>query len=151
MKLILSNTAHGAYTGVLEELRKRLSDGGEHVVIVPDKFTASSERGVVSSLGLTATFNVSVTSFTRLAEKTIGSLIKRCLTPQGSVMMLAKVIEDRRNELKYYGKAAGVNGFADEFYAALTAVRNSGVTPDALRRAADDAPAFSKTNCTICL
>ena len=144
MKLILSNTAHGAYTGVLEELRKRLSDGGEHVVIVPDKFTASSERGVVSSLGLTATFNVSVTSFTRLAERTIGSLIKRCLTPQGSVMMLAKVIEDRRNELEYYGKAAGVNGFADEFYAALTAVRNSGVTPDALRRAADDAPAFFK-------
>lgn len=140
MKIILSNSAHGAYRRVLDCLRSRLADGGEHVVIVPDKFTATSERGVLDTLGIDAAFNVGVTSFTRLAEKTVGRNIKKCLTPQGSVMLLAKVIEDRRSELVYYGKAARVNGFADEFYAALTAVRNSGVTAAALRAAACEAP-----------
>ena len=76
MKIVFSNTAHDAYHRVLGELKKRLGDGGEHIVIVPDKFTASSERGVIATLGLDSVFNVSVTSFTRLAEKTIGARIK---------------------------------------------------------------------------
>ncbi len=136
MKIILSNTAHDAYRSVLDCLRRRLPEGGEHIVIVPDKFTASSERGVLETLGLDAAFNVSVTSFTRLAEKTVGRRIKRCLTPQGSVMLLAKVIDEKRDEMVCYGRAAGAVGFAEEFYAALTAVRNSGITPDELRAAA---------------
>ena len=97
MKMIFSNTAHDAYHRVLDELRQRLRGGGEHIVIVPDKFTASSERGVIATLGLDAVFNVRVTSFTRLAEKSMGARIKKCLTPQGSVMLLAKVIEERRD------------------------------------------------------
>lgn len=140
MKIFLSNTAHGAYHRVLGELKHRLPDGGEHVVIVPDKFTASSERGVIETLGVSSVFNVSVTSFTRLAEKTIGSRIKKCLTPQGSVLLLAKVIEENRDSLCYYARAARATGFAEEFYAALTAVRNSGITPIELRGAAKRAP-----------
>ena len=140
MKIILSNTAHDAYHRVLEELKRKLPDGGEHVIIVPDKFTASSERGVIATLGLDAVFNVSVTSFTRLAEKMVGSRIRKCLTPQGAVMMLAKVIEENRDKLRHYSRAARSSGFAEAFYAALTAVRNSGVSPETLRAAAARAP-----------
>ena len=140
MKMIFSNTAHDAYHRVLAELKKRLPSGGEHIVIVPDGFTASSERGVIATLGLSSVFNVSVTSFTRLAEKSMGAKIKKCLTPQGSVMLLAKVIEENRGGLVYYSKAARANGFAEEIYAALTALRNSGITPEKLRDAARRAP-----------
>lgn len=83
MKIILSNTAHDAYHRVLGELKKRLSQGGEHVVIVPDKFTASSERGIIETLGLSASFNVSVTSFTRLAEKQSANASKSVLLRKG--------------------------------------------------------------------
>lgn len=140
MKMIFSNTAHDAYHRVLDELRQRLRGGGEHIVIVPDKFTASSERGVIATLGLDAVFNVRVTSFTRLAEKSMGARIKKCLTPQGSVMLLANVIEENRDNLVFYHKAARSAGFAEEFYAALTALRNSGITPEKLREAARRAP-----------
>ena len=140
MKIVFSNTAHDAYHRVLGELKKRLGDGGEHIVIVPDKFTASSERGVIATLGLDSVFNVSVTSFTRLAEKTIGARIKKCLTPQGSVLLLAKVIERNAAKLGYYARAARTTGFAEEFYAALTAIRNSGVTPEKLRDVSLRAP-----------
>ena len=144
MKLILSNTAHDAYHKVLDELGRRLPDGGEHIVIVPDKFTASSERGVIGTLGLKAVFNVSVTSFMRLAEKMMGQGLKKCLTPQGSVMLLAKVIEEKRGELGFYARAAQTYGFPEEFYAALTAVRNSGISPAELREAARRAPSSLK-------
>lgn len=148
MKMIYSNTAHDAYHRVLAELRSRLGEGGEHVVIVPDKFTASSERGIIATLGEEALFNVRVTSFTRLAEKTVGRRIKKCLTPQGSVMLLAKVIEENRGKLTYYAKAARSAGFAEEFYAALTSVRNSGLTPESLRTAALRAPSNIKGKLT---
>lgn len=152
MKVIISNTSHDAYHRMLNELKRRLPDGGEHFVIVPDRFTASAERGVIETLGLSASFNVSVTSFTRLAERTIGGRIKKCLTPQGSVMMLAKVIEEKRDELKYYGKATRLAGFADEFYAALTAIRNSGIGSADMRAAAEHAPAaFADKVHDLCL
>ena len=96
MKMIYSNTAHDAYHRVLAELRSRLGEGGEHVVIVPDKFTASSERGIIATLGEEALFNVRVTSF----------------------------------------------------YAALTSVRNSGLTPESLRTAALRAPSNIKGKLT---
>lgn len=144
MKMIFSNTAHDAYHRVLAELKRRLPEGGEHIVIVPDKFTASSEKGVIATLGENAVFNVSVTSFTRLAEKSVGKRIKKCLTPQGSVMLLAKVIEENRGRLTFYAKAARSAGFAEEFYAALTALRNSGVTPEKLRAAARRAPVAAR-------
>ena len=136
MKIILSDSAPGAYRAVMDCLKERLPSGGEHIVIVPDKFTAATERGVLSTLGLGAAFNVSVASFTRLAEKTIGREIERCLTPQGAVMLLAKVIDENRDKLARYGRAAGAPGFAEEFYAALTALRNSGISADELRSAA---------------
>ena len=136
MKIILSDSAPGAYRAVMDCLKERLPSGGEHIVIVPDKFTAATERGVLSTLGLGAAFNVSVASFTRLAEKTIGREIERCLTPQGAVMLLAKVIDENRGKLARYGRAAGAPGFAEEFYAALTALRNSGISADELRSAA---------------
>ena len=136
MKIILSDSAPGAYRAVMDCLKDRLPSGGEHIVIVPDKFTAATERGVLSTLGLGAAFNVSVASFTRLAEKTIGREIERCLTPQGAVMLLAKVIDENRDKLARYGRAAGAPGFAEEFYAALTSLRNSGISADELRSAA---------------
>ena len=43
---------------------------------------------------LKAMFNVTVSSFTRIASKMLGGKIGKCLTPEGSVMLLADVAND---------------------------------------------------------
>lgn len=43
-------------------------------------------------------------------------------------MLIGKVIADNRDKLCYYQKVALQEGFASELYAALTAVRNSGIS-----------------------
>ncbi|MDE6302522.1 MAG: PD-(D/E)XK nuclease family protein, partial [Clostridia bacterium] len=131
MKIFTSNTSRGAYRGVLKELENRL--GESNVVIAPDRFTVSVERGIISCLGLDSSFGIDVMSFTRLADKLIGKDIKKCLTPEGSVMLIGKVIADNRDKLEYYGKVALTEGFASELYAALTAIRNSGISTEMLR------------------
>lgn len=75
MKIITSNTSKGAYLGVVEVCAKHGRDG-KNVVIAPDRFTASVERGLISALGIESTFGIEVMSFTRLANKLIGNDIK---------------------------------------------------------------------------
>lgn len=143
MRIIVSNSARGATDGVLKHLSKNLSASAHNIVIAPDRFTASVERNIIASLHIEGSFGIDVMSFTRLANKIIGKDIKKCLTPEGSVMLIGKVITDLQDELQYYGRVAMAEGFAHELYAALTAIRNSGITSQKLlEREADMSPAL---------
>lgn len=142
MKIITSNTSRGAYLGVVNELKSKL--GAYNIVLAPDRFTASIERGLISALGIESTFGIEVMSFTRLASKLIGNDIKKCLTPEGSVMLIGKVIADLQDEFCYYGKVAMKDGFASELYAALTALRNSGISAEQLLEVSKRAPSSLK-------
>lgn len=144
MKIITSNTSKGAYLGVVEVLRKNMDGTSKNVVIAPDRFTASVERGLISALQIESTFGIEVMSFTRLASKLIGNDIKKCLTPEGSVMLIGKVIADSRDKLCYYNKVAMKEGFASELYAALTAIRNSGISSEQLVLSAKNATSSLK-------
>ncbi len=144
MKIITSNTSKGAYLGVVEVLRKNMDGSSKNVVIAPDRFTASVERGLISALQIESTFGIEVMSFTRLASKLIGNDIKKCLTPEGSVMLIGKVIADSRDKLCYYNKVAMKEGFASELYAALTAIRNSGISSEQLVLSAKNATSSLK-------
>lgn len=144
MKIITSNTSRGAYRAVVKQLKSNMDGKSKNVVIAPDRYTASVERGLISSLKIESTFGIEVMSFTRLASKLIGSDIKKCLTPEGSVMLIGKVIADIREELVYYKKVALTEGFASELYAALTAIRNSGITSSELVKASQNASSSLK-------
>lgn len=135
MNLIISNSSRGAYRGVMKYLKQRL--GESNIIIAPDRFTASVERGIISTLGIESSFGIDVMSFTRLANKLVGKDIKKCLTPEGSVMLIGKVIAERCGEFEYYGKVALTDGFASELYAALTAIRNSGISTEMLKAESD--------------
>lgn len=137
MRIVVSNTSHGAYMGVAKRIKETLEAKNEIIVLAPDRFTAFVERGLISTLGLESTFGIEVMSFTRLANKLIGRDIKKCLTPEGSVMLISKVILDVKDKLQYYKNVANIDGFANELYAALTALRNSGATVDSLKEKAE--------------
>lgn len=138
MKLILGSCKKDAIKGVLNELKIRMNDG-EHIVIVPDRFSMFAEKIVMQSLDVKSSFNIEVVTFTRLAEKFIKRK-KKCLTPEGSVMVLQQAIKNNADKLKYYRRSSFKSGFANEFYAVLTSLRNSGITPDMLLRSIDSLP-----------
>ncbi len=141
MKIVASNSARDAYMRVLAEMKKARANGGRIVVIAPDRFTASVERGLLLSLKEEGSFDIEVMSFTRMADRYVGDSIKKCLTPEGSVMLIAQVIDRclRDKKLVYYDRSASKEGFASELYAALTAIRNSGISTAGLSAAANEA------------
>ncbi|MDE7373411.1 MAG: hypothetical protein K2N18_05045, partial [Clostridia bacterium] len=135
----------------MNELKQHLRES--NIIIAPDRFTASVERGIISTLELESSFGIDVMSFTRLANKLVGKDIKKCLTPEGSVMLIGKVIAERYKDFKYYGKVALTEGFASELYAALTAIRNSGISTEMLSEGIDGMPPAlkAKTQDIICI
>lgn len=140
VKLFKANTASHAFTCVLRELSKNRDKNSRNVVIVPDKFSLSIERSILSRLGIESSFDIEVVSFTRFATKSLKNRINSCLTPEGSVMLLAYAISEVFDKLKLYDKSARVRGFANEIYAVLTLLRNSGIDCGMLFDAANLAP-----------
>lgn len=147
MKLIISNTTRGAFEGVLSDIKAVLCDGGECVVLTTDRMTATVERALLDSMkvdGRACSFNLDVTTFTRLGTKMVKCLPSKCLTPEGSVMLLADVLAKRKDDLDYYRNAAHINGFASELYAAFTSLRNSGISSLELREKSESFPSSLK-------
>ena len=127
--LYKARTAQAAADRVLSEIK---SGTGRHVVIAPDPFTLAVEKTISQKIGKKGIFDIEVMSFARLASIVLGDKIKKCLSPAGSVMLMEKVILQNEKALLHYGHAARKSGFAAEMYAAITSVRNSGVTPEQL-------------------
>ena len=128
-----AQTAHFAAEKVISEI----GGTGRHIVIAPDAFTLAVEKTISAKLGKKGFFDIEVMSFARLASVFLGDDIDRCLSPAGSVMLMEKVIRREKENLRHYRRAAGMPGFSAEMYAAITSIRNSGVSPDALRSIGD--------------
>ncbi|MDR2634926.1 MAG: hypothetical protein LBC13_02980, partial [Clostridiales bacterium] len=133
MKIVISDTFYGAYEGVADELKKRRDGAAPHIILVPDEFTMSVERGILTTLRTDAAFDIEVLSFSRLAAKLLKHGVKRCLTPQGAIILLQKVVEENGTSLSYYRRSRELPGFAEDICAALTELRNSGISGGDIR------------------
>lgn len=147
IELFLSDAQYHANSMLLDRLKERRGKSSRHIVIVPDRFTLNSERNILEDLGIKGAFDISVTSFRRLAQYVLGKKALKCMSAEASVMLLAKVIIDKKDELKYYVNAQKKSGFASEIYAVLTAVRNSGITVDMLKNATTLMPEVMRKKC----
>ena len=129
--------AHSVREGTDAVLSTLKEGNGKNIIVVPDAFTLAFEASALSRLGKEGSFDLEVMSFARLASVALGNKMKKCLSPAGSVMLLEKVIRKSEKDLRAYARAARKPGFAEEMYAALTAIRNSGVTAERLEKAAE--------------
>lgn len=110
-------------------LREQNDLKNNHIFIVPDRYTLSVERDICDMLYPDGAFNVDVCSFTRLAQKVLGKKNKQCLSKEGTVLLLNRVICDCEDELTYYKGIKSVS-FSREMFASIASLRSSGITPD---------------------
>jgi ATP-dependent helicase/nuclease subunit B len=127
MKLIIKEMELKRY----EDHKERILTN--HVFIVPNRFTMSTERDIFETLNLEGADDITICSFARLATVYLRKkAAKRCLTREGSVLVLKKVIDKLKSKLKRYGRAADTTNFAKEMFAVINAIRNSGYEPEKL-------------------
>ena len=122
--------------GIAKRILADLPEGGDkrHVLLVPDRDTLAMEETLANRFGVT--FNVEVLTFARLAVMVLGGAAWDCLTPEGCTMLLSKALYRIKDELTFYKYACETQGFANEMYSALVAIRESGISAEALLAAA---------------
>ena len=136
IKLITGNTFKCVSERVFDEIKHNGMTSGRHIVIIPDQFTLLSEMEVLDHLGIKSSFNIEVAGFSRLATKVLGDRGLKMLNQVTSVMLLKKVIMESQDELLCYNRVCKKAGYVSELYAVITNMRNSKITPVALRKTA---------------
>ncbi len=142
LKIFSSDALHTANAKIIAFLKERRKNGGNHIVIVPDRFTLSGEKDVLRAIGEKGAFDTQVTSFKRLATQVLGNKAKKVLTSEGAVMLLSKVIAKNRDKLSFYAHASKTSGFASELYAVITAIRNNCHTTEDIREKIPEMPEY---------
>lgn len=130
--IISGNTYSAVEEAVFQEIEKINDRRTPIVLIVPDQYTQTIEVALLNTLKLKCSFNIEVSSFSRLAAKLIIA-DKPMLNQQTGVMLLAKVIRTVEDKLLIYRKQTGRSGFANNMYAVITALRNSAISPELLK------------------
>ena len=125
---IISTSYHGTLCALMDKLGKRKIDlSHRHIVIVPDRTTLTVERALCDRFG--GAFDVNVTTWSRLVKGNSDKYLSR----QGSVMIIRRILAEKKHELVCYKKSAHARGFASKLYESISQLAVSEVTPDEVR------------------
>ena len=130
----VKNICLPSYTAALESVtdalaRRTVDLSARHIVIVPDRCTLTAERMLCDRFG--GAFDVSVTTWNRLVPG-LGD-DREYLPRQGSVMLVRRILEEKKAALRCYSRSYRTRGFASGLYDAINQLAVCGVGPDEVR------------------
>lgn len=117
LQFVLGRSGSGKSHSVFQEIREKLAEnpmGSPIIYLVPDQMTFQSEYKLASTPGLNGMIRAQVYSFSRLAWRILGEtggMTRMHITSTGVRMMLRKIIESKKEELKIFRKASEQSGF----------------------------------------
>jgi ATP-dependent helicase/nuclease subunit B len=138
VRLLMGRSGSGKTTRCLDELRSKLMDdpeGNPLIYIVPDQMTFLSEYKLIDTPGLDGMIRAQVFSFTRLAWRILqdtGGMSRYHLNNTGINMLIQKIIEDKKEELHLFGRAADKSGFISQMEQMLIEFKRYCVQPTEL-------------------
>lgn len=130
-----------AYEYIFSLLKNRRQARGEldvrHIIIVPDRFTLSVERKLMSDLGCNGAFDVSVMTFSRLIYNE--GISVKYLSRYGGAMLIRRIIDenpdkaDNENRFLCFNRALLNGGFPAQMYDTIMQLKSCLVSPDMLK------------------
>ena len=132
LHLILGRADTGKTARVVEALRAHQKKGERAILLVPEQYTYEAERLLAEALG--GLLGVQVFSFSRLTERvlSLSGKTRPFLSELGHRMVIRRAIDQRKNDLKLFSRAAEGAGFAQELQGIFQDIKRAGLTPDAL-------------------
>ncbi|MED3905597.1 helicase-exonuclease AddAB subunit AddB [Geobacillus thermodenitrificans] len=140
LRFLLGRSGSGKTTACLEEIRRQLQEdpkGRTIVYLVPEQMTFQCEYALIHTEGTEGMIRAQVFSFPRLAWRVLqetGGMNRYHVHDVGVQMMIRKIIEQRKQELKLFGRAADKSGFVEQLHEMIAECKRYCLTPDELRR-----------------
>ncbi|MFT9597915.1 helicase-exonuclease AddAB subunit AddB [Mesobacillus sp.] len=138
VRLVLGRSGSGKTEMIINEIKDRLiSDpqGDPVVYLVPEQMSFLSEYRLSTDPELGGMIRAQVFSFPRLAWRVLqetGGYTRQHLDSVGISMMIRKIIEDKKDDLKIFQKAADKNGFVQQMEQMLIEFKRYAINPDEL-------------------
>jgi ATP-dependent helicase/nuclease subunit B len=139
VRLLIGRAGSGKTTYNFNEIKNQLRekpDGDPIIYLVPDQMTFLSEYRLISGNEITGMIRAQVFSFTRLAWRVLqetGGISRQHLTSVGLNMLIRKIVEEKKADLKIFNKAADKNGFIEQMEQMLTEFKRYCVQPNELK------------------
>lgn len=152
VRLLIGRSGSGKTEYCLNEIRDELGfspDGDPIIYLVPEQMTFLSEYKLMTTPGLGGMVRSQVYSFTRLAWRILqetGGISRYHLNGVGISMLIRKIIEDKKDELKLFQRAADKNGFIQQIEQMMTEFKRYCVNPDELAERQNQLSAGGKSN-----
>ena len=142
--LIYSNSKHGAFIAIMEELKKNLSSHREQIVIVPDKFSLNAEKYIMEYLGLESTTFINVSSLDRMADNYCKSLNLEYLSKFGGIMLVQKILVDNLSKLNVFKKSYRYSDFSENLFNNIMLLKSCNVSYQDLMNKVEQLEDFSR-------
>ena len=140
LNFIYGRAATGKTTKMLSIIEKQARNGKNIVFLVPEQFTFESERAVLKLLGDKLSHNVTVLSFTSLAEtltRLCGGGARGLLTDANKILFMNKTLLSLKDELYIWRRYLSSSGFASKVVDMIGEFKISAVFPQDLDAVAE--------------
>lgn len=128
-----SGKTHTIYQMLIEESIKE--EDQNYFLIVPEQYTLQTQKDIVDIHPNHGTMNIDVVSFPRLAYRVFEELSyypDAVLEDMGKRMVLRKILEEEKNQLKIFGSSIQKPGFVENMKSMISELYQYQVKPDAL-------------------
>ena len=144
LQFILGRAGSGKTTFCLDNIREKLIDepnGTPLLYLVPDQMTFQGEYALIQSAQVKGMIRAQAFSFSRLAYRVlqeVGGISRYHLNRVGVTMILRKIIEKRKNELKVFQRSSEQSGFFEHLEQMVTELKRYTLTPEQILRFSEE-------------
>ncbi|MEH7416425.1 helicase-exonuclease AddAB subunit AddB [Neobacillus drentensis] len=138
LRIITGRSGTGKTTLFLHEIRERLLENPEGkpiIYIVPEQMTFVSEYRLATDPLVGGMIRAQVFSFSRLAWRILqetGGITRYHLSSVGMSMLIRKIIDEQKENLNLYQRAADKNGFVQQLEQMITEFKRYCIRPEDL-------------------
>ncbi|KUO65081.1 MAG: helicase-exonuclease AddAB subunit AddB [Gracilibacter sp. BRH_c7a] len=137
IRIIYGRAGSGKTHFCLNEIQLRISSGITHplVLLVPEQFTLQAERDLIRVLGTGGILETEVLSFRRLAFRIFsqeGGITYPHIHSAGKCMIIYRVLDKIKNNLKVFAKSADRQGFVNTLATLISEFKRYSISPSLL-------------------
>lgn len=138
VRLVIGRSGTGKTAMLFKEIQSRLAEkpeGTPIIYIVPEQMTFLSEYKLSTDPVIGGTIRAQVYSFSRLAWRVLqetGGISRTHLSSVGISMLIRKIIEEQKEKLKLFQRAADKNGFVKQLEEMITEFKRYCIRPEEL-------------------
>ncbi|MEH7180839.1 helicase-exonuclease AddAB subunit AddB [Neobacillus vireti] len=138
LRLVTGRTGSGKTHLCMNEIKDRLLEnpkGAPIIYIVPEQMTFQAEYQLATDPVLGGMIRAQVYSFSRLAWRILqetGGISRYHLSSVGISMLIRKIIEEKKDQLKLFQRAADKNGFVQQVEQMITEFKRYCIQPNEL-------------------